>query len=102
METVTETETTPTPTPTPTVNQAVGGIWYGTNADGIGIDLFIAENGDLHFLTEEDDNAVGTITAIGNSITVNLSLHASPGEVFDDEHQPSINSILGAFFHDFC
>lgn len=66
------------------VSQKVGGLWYGVN-DGDRVDLFIAETGELHFLTEEDDaQGVGTITASGNEVTINFTLLANEGEDFFD------------------
>ena len=37
-------------------NQAVGGLWYGTDADGDRIDLFISESGAFHFITSYTNN----------------------------------------------
>ena len=66
------------------VSQKVGGLWYGVNDEGDRVDLFIAETGELHFLTENDDQGVGTATVNGNQITTNFTLLANEGEKFFD------------------
>ena len=53
------------------VDQAIGGIWEGTDSDGTAIIALTTESGRLHWIAETGEQGFGTGSVIGSAVTFN-------------------------------
>ncbi len=66
------------------VDQAIGGIWEGTDSDGTAIIALTTESGRLHWIAETGEQGFGTGSVIGSAVTFNYTLVAELGFTFPD------------------
>ncbi len=60
----------------PAANQALGGIWEGTDSDGTEIVALSTDSGRFHWLAETGDQGFGTGSVSGSAVTLNYTLVA--------------------------
>ena len=60
----------------PAANQALGGIWEGTDSDGTEIVALSTDSGRFHWLAETGDQGFGTGSVSGSVVTLNYTLVA--------------------------
>jgi len=86
------------PTP-PLTNQALGGIWIGTDSDGLGITALSTDNGRLHWQmgifqeipdpillppVDPQPQAFGTASVTGSAVTIDYTLVVPLGSTLSD------------------
>ena len=97
-------------TPPPT-NQALGGVWFGTDSDGFGIIAFSTESGRLHWVAESGaitnplplpppiippgPQAFGTASVTGGAVTIDYTLVVPLGSTLLDGSTSAICSGTG-------
>ena len=70
--------------PPPPVDQAIGGIWEGTDSGGTVIIALVTESGQLHWLAETGEQGFGTGSVNGSAATFNYTLVSTLGFTFPD------------------
>jgi len=74
----------PPPPPPPPTDEAIGGIWQGTDSDLTAILALSTESGRIHFINGDGNQGFGTAVVDGTAVTINYTLVPEFGTMLID------------------
>ena len=72
-----------------------GGIWQGTDGNGLQITGIVTETGDAYFLDSNGTQYFGTVSTSGNNLTGSFTGYTEFGDTFTDGSTSGTGSLTG-------